>query len=192
MATEYVNTSPAALLGAFPRAVYRATVARAGLLRLGIGSWPETARETLERAGASPYGIALSSPTPGGSDGVAILEFRAPSNPASGDSVGDLAAAIDTATAGARLVRLERFPPVPARGSPEEAARQQSRETQLAEAEKEAARDSLGARISRTLQASRATLAIGAAAGIVVLALIYLPRPRRTGGAESEGGDLWT
>ncbi len=194
MTVAYVNTSPLALLGAHPRAVYRATLARTGLARVSLVSWPDAVRDTLEKAGEAGYGIALGGPLPGASDLSAVIELRAKTFPASGDSVGDLAASIDNASSYTELVRLERLPPIPAAGSPDATTRAATREEEAARAEKSEQSQTIGARLSSFGKTSAWVVGLGLAAGVVLVAAYLFKSPRVTIGKSAGvpgGSGVW-
>ena len=174
----YVSSAPSQLLGTYPRAVYRITVARAGLSQLSFASgllrWPDVVESTVSAIGRSGYGIPLGYPAPSLTDEVAVFEVRAPSSPSSGDSVGDLVRVADDASNFTRVTRIERLAPVP--GFTDTVANQNRAATRDAEVARAAMDDtrsplaalaSLGGRIQWTV-------GVALTVSVVVLALYFL------------------
>lgn len=169
---RYENVSSRTLLGDYPRAVYAITLERRAGYALSYAmklvSWPGVVQSVIDRVGASPYGIPLGGPMPSTTDAVAVIEIRAPSNPASGDSVGDLVRVADSA-GGARVVAITRLGPVPAASSPDATERKKLLEAEQARAAKEAKEGTLANRLQRAVRS--ATLPVGVGVGVAILAL---------------------
>lgn len=176
---SYVNTSSAGALGAYPRARYRLTVERAGLssvsFALGVLSWPNVVAQVQEAIGRSGFGIPLGSPRPADSDRVAVLDVRAPTSPGTGDSVGDLVTAANAGSDYARVVRVERLPPVPGFSDPARSADNDAREAEATRAASDAERSGLLDGL-RTF-GDRASLSVAIALGVaIVLAVAIVGR----------------
>lgn len=174
MSPSYVNTSAAALLGTHERAVYRLTLGRSGLSQLsyatGVLSWPDQVTRVVDAVGASPYGIPLGGPRPGPNDSVAVIEVRAPTYPASGDSVGDLVRAAENASPYSTVTRVERLGPVPGLGSAEQQERDESREQEQSRAQQEASdRASVFDKLAAYGDRATLTLALGLGLGLVIV-----------------------
>lgn len=174
----YVNTSALGLLTAYPRAVYRVTMERAGVSALsyatGLLRWRTVVTEVIDAIGRSRYGIVLGTPLPSDADRTAVIEVRAPTAPGTADSVSGLVTAANAGSPYARVVRVERLPPVPGAGSAAEAERQAGRE-----AEQDRAERAQGPGFFARVLSIGNRLEIGLAVGLAVLVIgggLYLGR----------------
>lgn len=182
MATRYVNTTPSQPLALHPRAVYRVEVERDGLSALsyatGVLRWRQVVNGVIERS-TSPAGFPLG----GGLDNVtnadrtAVLDYRAGSHPGT-LTVSALVQAVEDATPYAGVVSITRRDPVPSvrAGGPDALAAERDAAQDASRAA--VAADSLGARITRALTGARTVVVAGAVIAVVVLAVVYLPKPR--------------
>lgn len=182
MTTQYVNTSPSQPLSLYPRAVYRVVVERAGVSALsyatGLLRWRQVVEGMIDRSG-SPAGFALG----GGLDNVtnedttAVVDYRAGSHPGT-LTVSALVRAIEDATPYSSVVSITRRDPVPAASEGGADALAAERDAAQAKARTVAESESLSARITGALKGARTVFVAGAVVALVVLAVIYLPKPR--------------
>lgn len=182
MATTYTNTSPSQPLALYPRAVYRVVVERSGLTALsyatGLLKWRQVVEGMIERS-ASPAGFALG----GGLDNVtnadttAVVDYRAGSHPGA-LTVSALVQAIEDATPYSSVVSITRRDPVPAESQGGAGALAAERDAAQGTARADAEASSLSARITGALKGARTVFIAGAVIAVVVLAVIYLPKPR--------------
>lgn len=178
----YNNTSPSQPLTLYPRAVYRVVVERSGLTALsyatGLLVWRQVVEGILDRS-VSPAGFPLG----GGLDNVtnedttAVLDYRAGSHPGS-LVVADLVRAVEDATPYASVVSITRRDPVPSVSQGGGDALAAERDAAQGTARQEAAATSFTSRLTDVLKGTRTVFIAGAVIAVVVLAVIYLPRPR--------------
>lgn len=180
--TLYVNTSPSQPLTLYPRAVYRVVVERDGLTALsyatGLLRWRQVVEGVIDRS-ASPAGFPLG----GGLDNVtnadttAVLDYRAGSHPGT-LTVSALVRAIEDATPYAGVVSITRRDPVPAESEGGADALAAERDAAQDVARTTAESETLSARITGALKGARTVFVAGAVIALVVLAVVYLPKPR--------------
>lgn len=176
---QYNNTSPSQPLALHPRAVYRVVVERGGVSALsyatGLLKWRQVVEGMIERS-ASPAGFPLG----GGLDNLtnedrtAVVDYRAGSHPGT-LTVSDLVRAVEDATPYSSVVSITRRDPVPAGGGDVLAA---ERDALKGEAEAEADASTLFAKLKDAAGGFRTVFVAGAVIALVVLAVIYLPKPR--------------
>lgn len=199
MTIVYVNTGAQQALAQHPRAVYRVTLQRQGVASLvfasGVVTWPDVVEQVVSAAGYSPYGVPLGYARPGVQDASAVVEIRAESseaNPGSiSASVGDLARVMDTASSFARVVRVERLPPVPVGGSLEERTRADT----LARVQEQAADDARASSLTEQIKLGLSRVGtVGAVAlGVgALVAVLWLARLARQGAPSRSIGDAAT
>lgn len=188
MAITYVGTQANALLNAYPRAVYRMTLGRAGVSALsyatGLLKWRDQVTQVIEGIGRSGFGIVLGTPLPSDADTVAVIEVRAPTNPASGDSVGDLVRAAENASPYSKVTRVERLGPVPGFSDPgAQADRQAGRESEQGRAAQEAATSGPLAELRAIVGRAGWVLGVGVVLALVIVATNVGRAVREAGGS---------
>ena len=183
--TAYANASPSDPIALHPRAVYRVVVERAGWKIVspydwatGALRWRQVVEGVIDRS-ASPAGFPLG----GGLDNVtnedttAVLDYRAGSHPGT-LVVSDLVRAIEDATPYAGVVSITRRAPVPSLSEGGAGALAAERDAAQDTARDVAESESFAARITGALKGTRTVFVAGAVIALVVLAVIYLPKPR--------------
>lgn len=189
MPITYDNTSAVALLSTHPRAVYRITIAKgyASALAFATGAlkWRDVVAEVQGGISRSGTGLVLGTPLPSNADDVAVIEVRAPSAPATGQSVGDLVSAADSASLSARVVRVARLAPVPVAGTTAAADREAGRESEQARAERLTPSPLQG--LSTFGNRLSWSVALGIGAVVVIVGAVFARNAREIGRATSWG-----
>lgn len=179
---RYIGTSPSEPLALHPRGVFRVVVGRAGGAYLsfltGTLRWRQVVEGMIDRS-ASPAGFPLG----GGLDNVtnrdltAVVDYRVASHPGT-LTVSALVRAVEEATPFSNVVSIARIGPVPRESAGGAGALAGQRDDVQGEANRTAEAESPIARITGVLKGTRTVLVAGAIIALVVLAVVYLPKPR--------------
>jgi len=181
----FLNTRASDPIAAHPRAVYRVTVARAGaaapLYLAGVVKFRNAVEQTIDQShSAAGFALGGNLDSVQNGDSVAVLDYRAASMPRA-STVGDLARAIDAASAFTTVVSVERKSPVPAESAGGGRALAADRDAAQDTAQTQADAESIAARIRSAFSGAATVAAIAAVLVLAGAAWYLLPRK---GGAD--------
>lgn len=174
------DVTPAQSIASYPRATYRIVIERNPLAQLSFATgtlqWRSVVQDVVNNS-SNPAASALGGAADVlNTDRVATIDFRSKTTAGSSVKVADLITAVQGASPWARMVSIERNPPVPGfrDGGPDALAADRER-TQQQERERADA-DSFTSTLARGLRTTRTVAIVLAVAAVAVAAYIYLPR----------------